>query len=140
MGLGALKAKIEFEDRITRLVYDESRWVFVCEVQAGTLFRFANDDRLRMGIRAANAEPQWECFSTAGSTSGSIAGPLSGAHIRGSLGAVDSNARDWSLGYQLGAGMAFQITERTMLGLDYRYAAMPSFTAHTPGINPRYNF
>ena len=57
VGIDALKAKIDFEDRISGLVCDESRWAFVYEVQAGTLFKFVNNNRLRMGIGAANPEP-----------------------------------------------------------------------------------
>ena len=80
------------------------------------------------------------CCSTAGSTSGSIATRLTARTSVQAFGAVDSNAKDWSLGYQVAAGMGFQIADRTVLGVDYRYVAMPSFTAHTPGISIRYNF
>ena len=140
VGLGALKARIEFEDRITGLVYDESRWAFVYEVQAGTLFKFVNDGRLRIGIRAANAEPHKRVFFDGWINFAPNRRSTHRAYAGGSIGAVDSNARDWSLGYQLGAGLAFQIADRTIFGLDYRYVAMPSFTAHTPGISLRYNF
>ena len=61
-------------------------------------------------------------------------------YVGGSIGAVDAIAGDWSAGYQLGAGAGFRIADRTVLGIDYRYVAMPSFTAHTPGISLRYNF
>ena len=62
------------------------------------------------------------------------------AYVGGSIGAIASNTKDWSPGYQLGVGMIFQIADLTVLGVDYRYVAMPSFAAHTPGINLRYKF
>ena len=57
LGLGAVQAEIEFEDRSTGLVYEDEHWTMVYEVLAGVVSRIANDDRLRIGIRATNAEP-----------------------------------------------------------------------------------
>lgn len=140
LGLGALKATFEFEDQTTGQAHDESHWAFIYEVQAGLVCKFANDDRLRIGIRAANAEPQTRVFFDSWFNFGLSRRSPHRVYVGGSLGAVDSNAKDWSTGYQLGAGMVFEIADRTVLGADYRYVAMPSFTAHTPSISLRYNF
>ena len=140
LGLGALKAKLKFEDRTTGLAYDESHWAFVYEVQAGLVCKFVNDDGLRIGIRAANAEPHKRVFFDSWFNFRFSRRSPHRAYVGGSIGAVDSNAQDWSLGWQLGAGTVFQIADRTVLGVDYRYVAMPSFTAHTPGIILRYSF
>lgn len=140
LGLGALKGRIEFEDQTTGLAYEETHWAFVYEVQAGLVCRFVNDDRLRIGIRATNAERHKRVFFDSWFNFRFSRRSAHRAYVGGSIGAIDSNAKDWSPGYQLGAGMVFQIADRTALGVDYRYVAMPSFTAHTPGISLRYNF
>ena len=140
LGLGASQAEIEFEDQATGLVYDDSHWAMVYEVLAGVVSRFANDDRLRIGIRATNAEPVNRVLADGWFNFRLIRSSPHRAYFGGSIGAVDSSAKDWSAGYQLGAGMGFQIADRTVLGVDYRYVAMPSFTAHTPGISIRYDF
>ena len=140
LALGALKGRIEFEDQTTSLAYDETRWAFVYEVQAGLVCKFLNDDRLRIGIRAANAEPHKRVFFDSWFNFRFSRRSPHRAYVGGSIGAIDSNAKDWSPGYQLGAGMVYRVARRTVLGVDYRYVAMPSFTAHTPGINLRYNF
>ena len=140
LGLGALKGRIEFEDQATGLAYDETRWAFVYEVQAGLVCKFLNDDRLRIGIRAANAEPHKRVFFDNWFNFRFNRRTPHRAYVGGSMGAVASDAKDWSLGYHLGAGVVFQIADRTLLGVDYRYVAMPSFAAHTPGVSLRYNF
>ena len=140
LGLGASQAKIEFEDRATGLFFGDTHWAMVYEIQAGLVSRFANQDRLRIGIRATSAEPVNRVMVDGWFDFGLLRSSSHRAYVGGSLGAVDSKARDWSAGYQLAAGMGFQIADRTVLGVDYRYVAMPSFTAHTPGINIRYNF
>ena len=140
LGLGASREEIEFEDHATGLVYDDSHWATVYEVLAGVVSRFANDDRLRIGIRATSAEPVNRVLLDGWFNFRPIRSSPHRAYVGGSIGAVDSSARDWSAGYQLGAGVGFRIADRTVLGIDYRYVAMPSFTAHTPGISLRYNF
>ena len=112
----------------------------IYEVLAGVVSRYANDDRLRIGIRATNAEPVNRVLFDTWFNFRPIRSSPHRAYVGGSIGAVDSSARDWSGGDQLGAGLGFRIADRTVLGIDYRYVAMPSFTAHTPGINLRYNF
>ena len=140
LGLGTLKGRIDFEDQTTGLAYEETHWAFAYEVQAGLVGKFANDDRLRIGIRAANAEPHKRVFFDSWFNFRFSPGSPHRAYVGGSIGAIDSSAKDWSPGYQLGAGTIFHIGDRTVLGVDYRYVAMPGFTAHTPGINLRYNF
>ena len=135
-----MQAEIEFEDHATGLAFDDSHWAMVYEVLAGVVSRFANDDRLRIGIRATNAEPVSRVLFDAWFNFRPIRSSLHRAYVGGGIGAVDSSARDWSAGHQLGAGVGFRIAERTVLGIDYRYVAMPSFTARTPGISLRYNF
>jgi len=140
LGLGALKAEIEFVDQTTGLAYDESHWAFVYEIQAGLVCKLVNDDRLRIGVRATNAEPNKKVFFDNWFNFRFSRRTPHRAYVGGSMGAVGSDANAWSLGYQLGAGVVFQIADRTLLGVDYRYVAMPSFTAHTPGVSLRYNF
>ena len=140
LGLGALKARIEFEDQATGLPYDDSHWAMVYEVLTGVVSKFSNDDRLRIGIRATNAEPHNRVLFDSWFNFRFNRNSPHRAYVGASIGAVDSHAKDWSLGYQVAAGMGFQIADRTVLGVDYRYVAMPSFTAHTPGISIRYNF
>lgn len=140
LGLGALKETIEFEDRTTGLAYDESQWAFVYELLAGAVYKVLNDDNLRIGVRAASAEPNRRVLFESWFNFGLGGRSVHRAYIGGNLGAVDSNAQPWSLGYQLGAGMVFRIADRAVFGIDYRYVAMPTFTAHTPGISLRYNF
>ena len=140
LGLGASQTTIEFEDHATGLVYDDSHWAMVCEILAGVVSRFANDDRLRVGIRATNAETVSRVLFDAWFNFRPIRSSPHRAYVGAGIGAVDSSARDWSAGYQLGAGVGFRIAERTVLGVDYRYVAMPRFTADTPGISLRYNF
>ena len=58
LGLGAFADdRSNLKTTATGLVYDDSHWAMVYEVLAGVVSRFANDDRLRVGIRATNAEP-----------------------------------------------------------------------------------
>lgn len=140
LGLGASQTTVEFEDHATGLVYDDSHWAMVYEVLVGVVSRFANDDRLRIGIRATNAEPVSRVLFDGWFNFRPIRSSPHRAYVGAGIGAVDSNARDWSAGYQLGAGVGLRIADRTVLGIDYRYVAMPSFTAHTPGISIRYNF
>lgn len=140
LGLGALQAEIEFEDRSTGLVYEDAHWTMIYEVLMGVVSRFGNDDRLRIGIRATNAEPVNRVLFDGWFNFRPIRSSSHRAYVGGSIGGVDSYARDWSASYQLGAGVGFRIAERTVLGIDYRYVAMPSFTAQTPGISLRYNF
>ena len=140
LGLGASKASIEFEDQATGLAYEASHSAMVYEVLPGVVGKFASDSRLRIGIRAANADPHNRVLFDGWYNFKFNPGWPHRAYVGGSIGAVDSNARDWSAGYQLGAGMGFQIADRTVLGVDYRYVEMPSFTAHTPGVSIRYNF
>lgn len=140
LGLGAVKGGIEIEDQTTGLAHDESHWAFVYEVQAGLVRKFVNDDRVRIGIRAANVEPHRRLFFDSWFNFRFSRGSPHRMYVGGSFGAVDSNAKDWSPGYQLGAGMVFKIADLTALRIDYRYVAMPTFTAHTPGISLRYNF
>ena len=140
LGLGALKATIKFAHRTAGSEYDESRWAFVYEMQAGLVCKFANDERLRIGIRTATAEPHKRVFFDSWFNFRLSRGSPHRAYVGGSLGAVDSNAEEWLAGYQAGAGMVFEIAQRTVLGVDYRYVAMPSFSAHTPGTSLRYNF
>ena len=140
LGLGASKARIEFEDQTTGLAYEDSHWAMVYEVLAGVVGKLANDGRLRIGIRATNAEPHNRVLLDGWLNFRVHPRRFHRAYVGGSIGGVDSNAKDWSAGYQLGAGMGFRITDRTVLGVDYRYVDMPSFTAHTPGISIRYNF
>ena len=141
LGLGALKTTIEFEDRATALAYDESDWAFVFEVHAGLVYRFVNDDRLRIGIMAANVEPQtrvlfdnWFNFRL------SRRSPHRG-YVGGRIGAFDSKVEDWSLGYQLGGGVIFQVANRTGLEVAYHYFTIPRrVTAHISAVRLRYNF
>ena len=140
LGLGAAQAEIEFEDRSTGLVYADEHWTMVYEVLAGVVSRFATDDRLRIGIRATNAEPVSRVLFDGWFNFRPLRSSPHRVYVGGSIGAVDAIAGDWSTGYQLGAGAGFRIADRTVLGIDYRYVAMPSFTAHTPGISLRYNF
>ena len=140
LGLGALKAKLEFEDPITGQAYDESGWAFVYEFQAGLVYKFMNDDRLRIGIMAANTEPQTKVLLDSWFNFRFSRRSPHRAYVGGSIGAVDSKVKDESLGYRLSAGMVFRVADRTGFGVDYRYIAMPGFTAHTPGISLRYNF
>ena len=105
LGLGALQAEIEFEERSTGLVYEDAHWAMVYEVLAGVVSRFANDDRLRIGIRATNAEPVDMVLFDAWFNFRPIRSSPHRAYVGGSIGAVDSSAIDWSAGYQLGAGV-----------------------------------
>ena len=120
--------------------YDDSHWAMVYEVLTGVVSRFSNDDRLRVGIRGTNTEPHNRVLFDSWFNFRFNYRSTHRRYVGASIGAVDSNAKDWSLAYQLAAGMGFQIADRTVLGVDYRYVATPSFAAHTPGISISYNF
>lgn len=141
LGLGALKTTTEFADRKTGLAYDESHWAFVFEVHAGLVYTLANDDRLRIGIAAANVEPQTRVlFENWFNFRFGRRSPHR-AYVGGKIGAFDSNVADWSLGYQLGGGMIFQIADRTGLEVGYHYFTIPRrVTAHVSAVRLRYNF
>ncbi|MDE0207144.1 MAG: hypothetical protein OXP66_14100 [Candidatus Tectomicrobia bacterium] len=125
---------------MTGLAYDESQWAFFYELLAGAVCKVLNDDNMRIGVRAASAEPNKRVLFESWFNFGLGGGSAHRAYVGGNIGVVDCNAQPWSLGYQLGAGTVFRIADRTVFGIDYRYVAMPTFAAHTPGISLRYNF
>jgi opacity protein-like surface antigen len=119
LGLGTVNAKTEFEYP-DGLADDGSDWAFLYELQAGLIYEFMEANGLKIGITVEGVESQlgvlfdsWFDFRVG-------RGSPHRAYVGGGLGAVEE-VEDWTLAYQLGAGMVFQVAERTGFEVGYRF-------------------